>query len=542
MFINTLFELLEIVLYNIWYNMSNIQRIVGDSMNEFLLVLLVMVGFMSFIPVVNLFKSSREEKYRCLKLLMLSTFIWTIFIFIERISTVDFIVYHAHLMGYPMKFIVMIFSLCTIYDYVDEKLPKWVFGILMVLAVGEIGLALTNTSKEWFIQLRLSDMTTFSDLYAASKGPLYIYHLLFTYAVMIYAIVALFYFLVKKKDQIREYQAVTKSITFAVVIVLGFNLIDLLWIHTNIDLTYMSLVIGTFILYRVIYTNDMIFNLLTSGRGKILSNMRELYILTDSDKRIVEFSELLTSKYGVKPTDYVGKKLDLLYEGLRDKIVFYRNYEVDVEVAQNKDHYHIRERKFYIQKNHYGYMILLYDETQVFKLLRELNQLSNFDAMTGLNNRNYIESKLKVYNNQKHLGIISLDLNGLKVNNDYLGHERGDYLLKTLSNKIKQAMAKIEKKEIARIGGDEFLILVPETSLNTLNEIKEAIIQLCDHESILEKISVSIGLAYDDTGIELIYELIKQADEDMYQMKKETSIKYTKDIIEYVKKKTEFIR
>ena len=248
------------------------------------------------------------------------------------------------------------------------------------------------------------------------------------------------------------------------------------------------------------------------------------------------------SKYGVKPSDYVGKKLDLLYEGLKDKIVFYRNYEVDVEVAQNKDHYHIRERKFYIQKNHYGFMILLYDETQVFKLLRELNQLSNYDSMTGLNNRNYIESKLKVYNNQARLGVISLDLNGLKVNNDYLGHERGDYLLKKLSNKIKGVMAKIEKKEIARIGGDEFLILLPETSLESLKSLKESILKTCDHESPLERISVSIGLAYDETGIELIYELIKQADEDMYQMKKDSSTQYTKDIIDHVKKKSEFIR
>ena len=206
-------------------------------MNEFLLLILITVGFMSFIPVVSLFKSSREEKYRCLKLLMISTFIWTIFIFIERIATVDFIIYHAHLMGYPMKFIVMIFSLCTIYDYVDEKLPKWVFSLLMVFALTEIGLVLSNNHTLWFVEFKLSEMTSFSDLYFADKGVLYLYHLIFTYSVMIYAMIALFYFLIKKKDEIREYQAVTKSIAFAVVIVLGFNLIDFLWIDTTIDLT-----------------------------------------------------------------------------------------------------------------------------------------------------------------------------------------------------------------------------------------------------------------------------------------------------------------
>ncbi|MCV2232879.1 diguanylate cyclase domain-containing protein [Paracholeplasma manati] len=511
-------------------------------MHEFLLILLVVVGFMTFIPVVNLFKSSREAKYRCLKLLMLTTFIWTVLIFIERISSVPFVVYHAHLLGYPMKFMVMVFSLCTIYDYVEEKLPKAILIALMMLGIVEVILAFTNNLYPWFVRLSLEEMTVFSDLYFADKGPLYLYHLIFSYAVMVYAIIALFYYVMKKKDTIRSYEAVTKTIIIAVIVVLALNFIDLLFIDTDIDLTYVSLAFGTFILYRVIYTNDMIFNLLTSGRGKILSNMRELYILTDSDKRIVEFSELLTTKYGVKPTDYVGKKLDFLYEGLKDQIVFYRNYEVDVEVAQNKDHYHVRERKFYIQKNHYGYMILLYDETQVFKLLRELNQLSNFDAMTGLNNRNYIENKLKVYNNQPNLGAISLDLNGLKVNNDYLGHERGDFLLKAVSSKIKQVMSTLEKKEIARIGGDEFLILIPNTSESKLIEIKDHILSICENTNIMDKISVSIGLAFDSSGDQLIYDLIKKADESMYQMKNETSTEYTKAIIDFVKKKAEFIR
>ena len=497
---------------------------------------------MSFIPVVNLFKSSREAKYRYLKLLMLTTFIWTAFIFIERISSVPFIVYHANLLGYPMKFMVMVFSLCTIYDYVEEKLPKGVLIVLLLLGLIEVVLSFTNNLYPWFVRLSLSEMNSFSDLYFADKGPLYLYHLIFTYTVMVYAIIALFYYVIKKKDTIRSYEAVTKTIIIAVIVVLVLNLLELLFIHTDIDLTYISLAFGTFILYRVVYSNDMIFNLLTSGRGKILSNMRELYILTDSDKRIVEFSELLTTKYGVKPADYVGKKLDLLYEGLKEQIVFYRNYEVEVEVAQNKDHYHVRERKFYIQKNHYGYMILLYDETQVFKLLRELNQLSNFDAMTGLNNRNYIENKLKIYNNQPNLGVISLDLNGLKVNNDYLGHERGDFLLKSVSSKIKQVMSTVEKKEIARIGGDEFLILVPNTTDSKLIELKDKMLDICENINIIDKISVSIGLAFDSTGNQLIYDLIKKADESMYQMKNETSTAYTKAIIDYVKKKAEYIR
>ena len=512
------------------------------DMNELLLMVLIFAGFVSFIPVVSLFKSSREQKYRCLKLLMLTTFVWTIFIFMERISATPWIIYYAHLMGYPLKFLVMVFALCTILDYVDEKIPKIAMISLLVLAAIEIILVITHASFLWFVQLELSDLTHFSDLYQADKGSLFLYHLIFTYAVMFYGVFALFYYLNKKKDEIRQYQAVTKVMVLAVVVVIGFNLLQLFFIKTNIDLTYISLVVVTFTLYRVIYSKDMIFNLLTSGRGKILSNMRELYILTDADKRVVEFSEVLKTKYGIDPALYVGKKLEVLLTGLKHHVVLYQNYEVDVEVKENKDHYHLRERKFYIQGDDYGFMILLYDETQVFKLLRELNQLSNFDAMTGLNNRNYIETRIKNYKQTKHLGVISLDLNGLKVNNDYLGHERGDYLLKSLANKIKQVMSIYGEKEIARIGGDEFIILIPEVTKETLENIKSQIMSVCDHENLLDRISVSIGIAYDETGDKGIYDLVQLADQNMYAMKSTAGNSYSKEIIEYVNKRNEYIR
>lgn len=58
--------------------------------------------------------------------------------------------------------------------------------------------------------------------------------------------------------------------------------------------------------------------------------------------------------------------------------------------------------------------------------------------MTGLNNRNFIEELLDDIKDANGIGVTSLDLNGLKINNDYLGHERGDFLLKSLSTIIKK--------------------------------------------------------------------------------------------------------
>ena len=324
--------------------------------------------------------------------------------------------------------------------------------------------------------------------------------------------------------------------------ILAFNLLQLFVVETSVDLTYISLVIVSYTLYIVIYSKDMIFNLLTSGRGKILTNMREMYILTDSEKRIVEFSELLSTKYDVKITDFIGKHLDYLVDHLKDKIALYQEYDVEGDSLNDKDHFHLRERKFFIQGDNYGYMILLYDETQVFRLLRELNQLSNYDTMTGLNNRNYIERKLEFYNHQKNLGVVSLDLNGLKVNNDYLGHERGDYLLKSLAKNLRDVLRDTAHKEVARIGGDEFLIILPSTDVATLKKIKDDILKKCEHENLVERISVSIGDTFDAEGSSNIFELIKTADQAMYDMKSLTSKEYSQEIVAYAQKLDKFIR
>ena len=510
-------------------------------MDELLILLLLAAGFVSFIPVVNMIKNSEDRKYRCLKFLMNATFVWTILILIERVSSSNSVIYYAHMLGYPLKFLVASFMLCTVFNYVEQKMPKMLLWVLGITFLAEYLIAITNSSTLYIINLSLGQLNSFHDLYTSSNGPLFIYHLLITYLVLFSSIIYLFYFLQKKKG-IRQYRAVSRTMVISIIIVLSFNMFQLFLVDSSVDLTYISLVIVSYALYLVIYSKDMIFNLLTSGRGKILTNMRELYILTDAEKRIVEFSELLGTKYQVNLADFIGKDLDFLLDHLKDKIAFYQNYDVEGEVASEKDHYHLRERKFVIQGNNHGYMILLYDETQVFKLLRELNMLSNYDSMTGLNNRNYIESKLSFYNHKPSLGVISLDLNGLKVNNDYIGHERGDFLLRSLANNLKVVMSHYPHKEIARIGGDEFLVIVPSCDLTVMEKIKEDILSHCTHENLIDRISVSIGLSFDSTGKYDIYELIQKADQAMYQMKSQTSSAYSKEIVAYAKKLDQFIR
>lgn len=502
---------------------------------------LIAMGFLSAIPVVAMNNNNEDNKYRCLKILVNVAFLWTILIFIERMASNNFVIYYSHMLGFPIKFLLATLMVCTIFNYIETRMPRAIMIVFGVLFAIELILVLLNNEYQFLLLIKPVNGLVYTDMYQAEKGFVFIYHLSIVYLILLGGIGYLFIFL-KKHRNVRQYQLITRTMIYSVIIVLIFNMLQLLLRISNVDLTYISLVVVSFLLYQAIYRKDMVFNLKTSGRGEILSNMREMYILTDADKNVVEISSLLMSKYEISSQIYIGKPLDILLTGLESKIVFYHDYQIDTDDNDHKDHFHLREKKFTLKgMKEFGYMILLYDETQVFTLLRDLNRLSNYDTMTSLHNRNYIEHILEKMDAIENIGVISLDLNGLKINNDYLGHERGDYLLKTLALKMKLVMKRFPHYDMARIGGDEFLIIVYDTSQEMIEKIKTEILEECYEEDIEKLVSVSIGTAFEEK-LKDIYLLIQKADESMYQMKQNTSKQYAQLIIGYLQKQQSFIR
>lgn len=511
-------------------------------MQTFFEIILLITGFISIIPVIKINKNRNDKKYTCLKVLIYATFFWTILILLERISSSRAIIYYSGMLGFPLKMTFASLMLCTIFQYVELKMPKVLkFGLFTLIIIDSV-IALTNSYTLWFLNLSYSNLISFNQLYQVSHGPLFIYHLVISYVIAVSAIGLLFVFLAKHRG-VRQYKEITVTMALSVAAVLVINLLQALLFIADINLTYVSLVLVAYILYDVIYKKDMIFNLRTSGRSEILANMREMYILTDVDKKIIEISPLLIDKYDLIYDDVIGKPFDDIVKEIEDRVTLYTEYDMSEEDYENKDHYHLREKTFQLKgMNETGHMILLYDETQVYYLLRELNRLGNYDALTGLNNRNYIESKLNHMNDFKQMGVFSIDINGLKINNDYLGHERGDYLLKQLGKILKHTFKDVQQKDIARIGGDEFLVIVKGLNLKQLDQKKIELIESCLHEDIEKTISISVGLAYNDYEEENIFHLIQKADVNMYHMKEELSKAYQEKMIKYIKLQDKFIR
>ena len=153
----------------------------------------------------------------------------------------------------------------------------------------------------------------------------------------------------------------------------------------------------------------------------------------------------------------------------------------------------------------------------------QLSELANKDSLTHIFNRRKIEyiceaeiERNKRYNN--NLSIIFFDINDFKIINDTLGHHLGDDVLIKISSIIQKNIRNIDF--IGRWGGDEFLIVLPETNLSQcksiVSHLKNLLSEIYFTDSL--KVTCSFGIAECQEN-DTLDSLLKKADESMYQQK-----------------------
>ncbi|MGL6107070.1 HD domain-containing phosphohydrolase [Romboutsia sp.] len=159
------------------------------------------------------------------------------------------------------------------------------------------------------------------------------------------------------------------------------------------------------------------------------------------------------------------------------------------------------------------------DITSKIKGRERLKYLSYTDILTGLNNRTYFEEQMERYNKEDmQVGVIMGDANGLKIINDTFGHEEGDKLLKNIANIIKLVCN--DKGDVCRIGGDEFVILVPNANENECESIIKEILSKCKrYKHNLIKMSIALGYSIKKNKEIDIYQTLKEAEDIVYRKK-----------------------
>ncbi|WP_029594915.1 HD domain-containing phosphohydrolase [Exiguobacterium chiriqhucha] len=160
------------------------------------------------------------------------------------------------------------------------------------------------------------------------------------------------------------------------------------------------------------------------------------------------------------------------------------------------------------------------DVTEKKKYEMEIEYLSYHDQLTGVKNRRYFDEALITYDEPCYypLALIVVDINGLKLTNDAFGHLVGDRLLIEATMTLKREIR--GKDTVARIGGDEFVIIMPNTSRDEAILLSERLSQLF-HDKAIEglPISASFGEAVKVDDSLSISEVFNLAEDRMYHHK-----------------------
>jgi len=263
----------------------------------------------------------------------------------------------------------------------------------------------------------------------------------------------------------------------------------------------------------------------------ILDNIPNIAWLKDRKGRYVAVNDPFSQAFGAAPEDLVGKNDYDIYPP--ERAVKYENDSREVMAAGVRKYFEESivdpEGKFqYLEKvetpifNNAGVVIGIIGIAQDITSRKEveitLRHESTHDMLTGLYNRAFFGEELERFARSRlfPISIVTADVNGLKAVNDTLGHEAGDNLIRLAARLILGAFR--AEDIVARIGGDEFAVLLPETAAVVAEEAIRRIMS-CP-EIVNGQVSIAFGVASAENKNQ-IDEAVKLSDERMYKDKSE---------------------
>lgn len=165
--------------------------------------------------------------------------------------------------------------------------------------------------------------------------------------------------------------------------------------------------------------------------------------------------------------------------------------------------------------------------TEINDINKTLEQMTNYDNLTSLYNRLYVEKQIDFeFNKAKRYGnifsVVFFDIDKFKLVNDEHGHLAGDEVLKKVAENIKMQLRSSDI--LGRYGGEEFLVLLPETSLANASSLSQRLRMNIEkmttrYKDTEIKITISLGVVQFRADINNYLQMIHEADIALYHSK-----------------------
>jgi diguanylate cyclase (GGDEF)-like protein/PAS domain S-box-containing protein len=279
--------------------------------------------------------------------------------------------------------------------------------------------------------------------------------------------------------------------------------------------------------------------------SSVIEHGSEGVMITDAQSKILRVNEAFCRITGYSEAEVVGLSPSVLNSGRHDAAFYQKMWQTLEKTGQWRGEIWNRRKNGEVYpewltisaiRNDQGrvthFAALFSDVTEQKATEERIHRLAFYDALTGLPNRPMLEDHLRLAlsaarRQQKTVALMFLDIDHFKQINDSMGHAAGDLLLKETAQRILSCVR--EGDTVSRMGGDEFVILLPDCgelsqaispgAISVAEKIQKTLaqpVQLAGHEV---SVTVSIGIALYPSDALNGSDLVKHADIAMYHAK-----------------------
>jgi diguanylate cyclase (GGDEF)-like protein/PAS domain S-box-containing protein len=414
---------------------------------------------------------------------------------------------------------------------------RWVAFILITIPIAVNILIWTNDIHGLIRQNIFLDYSGSFPTVGKTYGPVFWIFAVYNYVI---AIVTLIVLANGYREKISLYRKQISFLFVALFLPAISNLLQVTGLNPfHVDVTPPVLGISAVIISWGIFRYRL-FDVVPIAHSIIIREMRTGMIVLDNEGRFLDVNPAAREMLDLPAKNLIGLLMEKELSNLPDLIRIYQEgknaiceiafksnevlnyYEVSFMQVKNSD------------KEFIGWLLQIYDITER-KISEETNRHAAFhDPLTGLPNRNCFQalfSKELSYAEMRSdvLTVAFLDLDNFKIINDTWGHIAGDRVLCEVAERLRRTLR--ESDTIARIGGDEYAIILPhvgnsETIKKIGNKIQESLQQSIDFQNVSVQVNASIGFSVFPRDAENIEDLLAKADKAMYMAKDYSENKY----------------
>ena len=320
------------------------------------------------------------------------------------------------------------------------------------------------------------------------------------------------------------------------------------WAEALIDTTLLTIIVSVFI-WRLL-VRPLAFALRSeTARAKAVMDTAAEGVITIDELGVIDFLNPAAERmFGYTSGEVIGKNVKILmpephadahdgylarYLRTGEAHMIGRARELSAlrrDGSQFPIELNLTEIRFGGERN---FTAIIRDVSERKQAEESIRRLAHYDSLTGLPNRllfyDHLSQAIRFAKRERHeLALLYLDLDGFKAVNDTLGHDAGDELLKAAAGRIRHRLR--ESDTVARIGGDEFTVILPKiTSRDNVGKVAEKILGALSTSFSLSgreqevRVGVSIGIGLYPTDAPDMDALVKAADAAMYEAKRARS-------------------